>query len=75
MFPNDPSWTTYKLTIDMETKTVQNFMSYNFKNCYSGNELFFARTPLALDTCAPLYLVIGPGNNVTLGSLVFSCTN
>lgn len=73
MFANDPSWTTYKLSVNIRTNTVQNFMAYNFKNCYNGNELFFAKTPLVLDTCAPLYLVIGPGSNVTMGSLMFSC--
>lgn len=73
MFPNDPSWTTYKLSIDIPTKTVQHFLAYNFKNCYNGNDLFFAKTPLSLDTCAPLFLVIGPGSNVTMGSSMFNC--
>jgi hypothetical protein len=73
MFPNDPDWTTYKLLIDAETRTVHNFVAYNFKNCYPGSELFFTKTPVSLDICAPLSLVIGPGSNVTMGGLVFSC--
>ncbi|CAF1516894.1 unnamed protein product [Adineta steineri] len=73
MFPNDPDWTTYKLLVDVETKTVQSFMAYNFKNCYQGNELFFTKTPVALDICAPLSIVIGPGSKMTMGSLMFNC--
>jgi hypothetical protein len=73
MFLNDPDWTTYKLRIDVETKTVQNFVAYNFKNCYPGNELYFTKTPVSLDLCSPLSLVVGPSVNVTMGGLVLSC--
>jgi hypothetical protein len=73
MFPNDPDWTTYKLLIDVETKTIQNFVAYNFKNCYPGNELFFTKTPVSLNVCTPLSLVVSPGNNVTMGGLIFNC--
>ncbi|CAF2514042.1 unnamed protein product [Rotaria sp. Silwood2] len=73
MFPNDPDWTTYKLIIDVKTQTVQNFVTYNFKNCYKGNELFFAKTPLSLDVCVPLYLVVDPSSSIPMGGLVFTC--
>ncbi len=73
MFLDDPEWTTYKLLIDVKARTVQNFMAYNFKSCYQGNELFSTKTPVSLDACSPLSLVISPGSNVTMGSLMFNC--
>lgn len=73
MFPNDPDWTTYKLAIDVPSKTVRSFRAYNFKNCYPGNDLFFTQTPAPLDVCTPAYLYIGPSSNMTMGGSMFSC--
>jgi hypothetical protein len=73
MFPNDPEYTTYKLLIDVKARTIQNFMAYNFKHCYQGSELYFTKTPVSLDACSPLSLVISSDSNVTMGSLMFNC--
>jgi hypothetical protein len=71
--PHDPEKTTYKLIIDVDTKTVQNFTVYDNKNCDKTNNILIAKTPLSLDSCGLLYFITDTPSFVQIGTLVFNC--
>jgi len=71
--PNDPGKTSYKLIIDIETQTVQNFTVYGDKNCAKVDNILIAKTPLSLNSCGLLYFITASTSFVQIGSLVFNC--
>mgnify|MGYP006892775301 CR=1 FL=1 len=71
--PDSPKSSYYSLIIDTQTKIVSNFTIYNGKVCESKFALFAAKTPVPLDTCAPLYFVSAPSTLTDIGSLIFTC--
>ena len=71
--PDDPQGNSYILSINLETKTVQNFIVYDGKTCGKGNEMVVAKPPLSLSTCGVLYFQTTSTSFVPIGSLVFNC--
>jgi len=71
--PNDPRATSYKLLINTETKTVQNFTVYHDKTCDKDDQVLFAETSLPLDSCGILYFMTTSTSFVEIGTLIFSC--
>ncbi|CAF1682727.1 unnamed protein product [Adineta ricciae] len=72
--PDDPKSAAYRFVYDAATKTVENFRVYNFKNCYPGLDLYFAKTPAPLNVCVPAFIYISPSSSSQIGGMVFSCT-
>lgn len=75
MFENDPSFSTYRLEIDVENEQVKNFQVFYYKNCSQKNELFTVKTPVALNRCVSLELMGQVKDSLTAGSLIFQCQN
>lgn len=71
--PDDPRRTSYRLSVDMKTKTVQNFTVFRDQTCSAVDELMLIKTPLQLNTCGPLFYVTAPTISVQVGSVFFSC--
>jgi len=71
--PDNPKESSYKLIINVETKTVQNFTVYSGNTCGKSDQMLIAKTPLSLNSCGILYFVTTPTSFVEIGSLVFSC--
>ena len=73
--PDSPKTTGYKLNIDVNARIVHNFTVYSANTCHPGFEMLITKTPLLLNTCAPLFFLATSSNPVRIGSLMFRCRN
>lgn len=71
--PVDPNRSSYKLIINTQTKSVQNFTVYQDTTCGKDDEILMGETPLPLDSCGLLYFMTTPTSSVGIGTLIFSC--
>ncbi|CAF1605328.1 unnamed protein product [Didymodactylos carnosus] len=68
LFEKSGDWSTYKLQVNLTSKTVLNFAAFDTKYCLREDEFLFN------EECTPVKLITGQGN-VTAGSIIVNCSN
>ncbi|CAF1006680.1 unnamed protein product [Didymodactylos carnosus] len=74
LFEKSGDWSTYKLQVNLTSKTVLNFTAFDTKYCLRENEFLFIEKSSKLTQCTPVKLITVQGN-VTAGSIIVNCSN